>query len=276
MRDILSLKNFIAQVALVVLTALPGYGFEVPKLTGPVVDQVGLLSQSAIQQLNSEIRNANQQGTVQSQILIIPSLNGESIEQVAIQIFDQWKLGDARKNNGVLILASIQDRKMRIEVGRGLEGAIPDITAKRIISEVIRPLFRTQNYDLGFILAVKAIGEAALTDSTGEVFNVNSFKDKILNDPRLQNSFSEEDVQSFKVQRKSNSRVQGEEGGIPLIYIIIFLVGLWFVILIFSPSTAIWILLNLLSAGRGGGHGSGGGWSGGGGSSAGGGASGDW
>jgi len=264
---------------LVVLTAWPVFAFDVPALSGPVMDQVGLLSQQGRSQISRNIRQLNEQDVVQAQVLIVPSLQGEPIEQVAIQVFDQWKLGSSKKNNGVLVLASIQDRKMRIEVGRGLEGAIPDVIAKRIITDIMRPLFKTQNYDLGFVLAVRAIGEAAATEKSGEIFNVESFKEKVLSDSQLLQNFNEDDVQSFRSRQASKNDVNAKEGGgLPLVYVILFLVGLWFVILIISPSTAIWILLNLLSGGRGGGGGSGdgGGWSGGGGSSAGGGASGDW
>jgi len=262
---------------LVFLTAWPVLAFDVPALSGPVMDQVGLLSQTGRNQIGHDIRHLYEQDVVQLQVLILPSLQGEPIEQVAIQVFDQWKLGSSKKNNGVLVLASIQDRKMRIEVGRGLEGAIPDVIAKRIITDIMRPLFKTQNYDLGFILAVRAIGEAAATEKSGEIFNVESFKEKVLSDSQLQKNFNEDDVQSFR-SRNTKSDASSKDGGLPLFYIILFLVGLWFVILIISPSTAIWILLNLLSGGRGGGggRGDGGGWSGGGGSSAGGGASGDW
>lgn len=278
MKILLQARNFVLQVMLVVLTTWPVLAFDVPKLTSPVMDQVGLLSQPARNQMSDNIRRLYEQDVVQLQVLIVPSLQGEAVEQVAIQIFDQWKLGNVKKNNGVLVLAAIQDRKMRIEVGRGLEGAIPDVIAKRIITDVMRPLFKTQNYDLGFMLAVQAIGEAAATEKSGETFNVESFKEKVLSDSQLQKNFNDDDIQSFRSRNVRGDSNAKEGGGLPLFYVILFLVGLWFVILIISPSTAIWILLNLLSGGRGGGggRGDGGGWSGGGGSSAGGGASGDW
>lgn len=248
--------------------------FQVPALQGPVMDQVGLLSQSAAQKLSQQIRQQNSQGAVQAQILILNSLDGESIEQAAIQIFDQWKLGDAKKDNGILILAAIQDRKMRIEVGRGLEGALPDVVAKRIIAEIMRPLFKSGNFDAGFILATQAVFEAAATETNGQVFNVESFKEKILTDPGFQTDLNKRDLNSLN-QSGSGSR-NGEGSKIPLVFVILILFGLWLVILVISPSTALWILFSLLSGGRGGGHGGGGGWSGGGGSSGGGGASGDW
>jgi len=246
--------------------------FEVPALQGPVMDQVGLLSRPLAYSLSQQLHQANNQGVAQVQILIIQSLQGESIEQAAIQIFDQWKLGDAKKDNGVLILAAIQDRKMRIEVGQGLEGSIPDVIAKRIINEIMRPLFKSGNFDAGFKYAVQAVFEAAATETNGQVFNVESFKEKIISDPQAQD-LNSKDVNYLQ---SSQAEKQSGRGKIPMLYIVIFLAGLWFVIFLFSPSTAIWILLNLLSGGGRGGGGGHGNWSGGGGSSSGGGASGDW
>lgn len=242
--------------------------FEVPPLTGPVVDQVGILSPQEQQQVAVTMQVIRSQGGPQIQVLIIPSLEGEAIEQVSIQVFDKWKLGDEKKDDGVLFIIAANDRKLRIEVGQGLEGNIPDIIAKRIISEITRPLFKTSNYFTGVVLTSEAINQAATT-AEGQIFDVYKFKEQVLNSP---NSLltSRDRRQLENRQEKPDS-----DGKISTTKIFLILGLLWLIIFIFSPSTALWILFNLLSGGRGG-RGGGGGWSGGGGSSSGGGASGDW
>lgn len=245
-----------------------GLAFEVPALTGPVVDQAGALTRQESAQIAERLFAIKQQGGAQIQVLIVPTLQGEAIEQVSIQVFDQWKLGDAKKDDGVLFLVAINDRKLRIEVGQGLEGNIPDIIAKRIVSEITRPIFKSQNYFAGIYLTTEAIFQAATTPDD-QIFDVYKFKEQILANPGL---LSERDRNNISKAEQPSTRKKISS---PIIFLI--LGGLWVILFMFSPSTALWILFSLLSGGRGGGgRGSGGGWSGGGGSSSGGGASGDW
>ena len=131
--------------------------FEVPPLTGPVMDQVGYLTRGDRQELMQLLYEFNKRGTAQVQVLIVPDLQGIPIEQASIQITDKWKLGDKTKDNGVLFLISAKDRKMRLEIGQGLEGAIPDVVAKRIISDQVTPLFRAKRYSAGIVLGVHEI-----------------------------------------------------------------------------------------------------------------------
>ncbi|UYL09619.1 TPM domain-containing protein [Bdellovibrio sp. SKB1291214] len=131
--------------------------FKVPALEGPVMDQVGVIPRSMRQDLTQLLFDFNKRGKAQIQILIVNSLEGEPIEQASIKITDQWKLGDAKKDNGVLFLIAIQDRRMRIEVGQGLEGAIPDVYAKRIIADVVTPYFRKQRFADGIYAGVGQI-----------------------------------------------------------------------------------------------------------------------
>lgn len=243
--------------------------FEVPALTGPVVDQVGILSPSQSGQIAENLRTIKAQGGAQIQVLIIPSLEGEAIEQVAIQVFDKWKLGDEKKDNGVLFVMATNDRKLRIEVGQGLEGNIPDIIAKRIVSDITRPIFKAGNYFAGIFLTTEAINQAASTPD-GQIFDVYKFKEQALNNPDSLLTSRDRRNLADRQERPSS------DGKISTTKIFLILGVLWLIIFAFSPSTALWILLNLLSGGRGGRGGGGGGWSGGGGSSSGGGASGDW
>lgn len=131
--------------------------FKVPPLTGPVIDKVGYLTRSDRQELMQLLYDFNRRGKAQVQVLIVPDLQGIPIEQASIQIVDQWKLGSEKKDNGVLLLVAAKERALRIEVGQGLEGAIPDITAKRIISDQMIPLFRSQRFSAGVIVGVHEI-----------------------------------------------------------------------------------------------------------------------
>ncbi len=121
------------------------------------MDEVGILPRSVRQDLTSLLMDFNRRGKAQIQILIINSLEGEPIESASIKITDKWKLGDKKKDNGILFLISMSERAMRIEVGQGLEGAIPDIYAKRIISDRVIPLFRQKKYSDGVYTGVAEI-----------------------------------------------------------------------------------------------------------------------
>lgn len=131
--------------------------FKLPALTGPVIDEVGYLTRSDRQELMQLLYDFNRRGVAQVQVLIVSDLQGLPIEQASIEITDKWQLGDKKKDNGVLFLIAAQERAMRIEVGQGLEGAIPDITAKRIISDQVIPLFRAQRYSAGIVVGVHEI-----------------------------------------------------------------------------------------------------------------------
>lgn len=131
--------------------------FKIPALTGPVIDEVGYLTRSDRQELMQLLYDFNRRGKAQMQVMILPDLQGLTIEQASIEIVDKLKLGDEKKDNGVLLLVSAQERALRIEVGQGLEGAIPDITAKRIISDQMIPLFRAKRFSSGIVVGVHEV-----------------------------------------------------------------------------------------------------------------------
>ena len=116
--------------------------FQVPPLRGPVMDLAGVMTSQDRDRLGYLIQQFHNGGKGQLQVLTVQSLEGSSIEEASIKVTDQWKLGDAKKDDGVLILVAMQDRKLRIEVGQGLEGVLPDIKAKQIVSDVMTPYFR--------------------------------------------------------------------------------------------------------------------------------------
>ena len=131
---------------------------EVPRLQAPVNDLAGILSSQAISKIDSLIRSAKAQSGTQITVLIVPSLEGDTIEEASIRITDQWKLGEAKTDRGVLFLIAMKDRQLRIEVGQGLEGDLPDAFAKRIIDRVV-PYMRSGSYDAAILTGVLGILE---------------------------------------------------------------------------------------------------------------------
>lgn len=128
----------------------------VPALTGPVVDQAGLLDPAAVDRLSALARAARAQGGgrgVQLQLLIVPSLDGEPIEDFSIRVAEAWRIGSKGADDGVLVTVSRDDRAVRIEVGGGLEGALTDAQASRIIRETIAPAFRAGRFADGLYQA---------------------------------------------------------------------------------------------------------------------------
>jgi uncharacterized protein len=233
-----------------------------------VTDMAGVLSAEQKAILENKLVALDDSSSNQIAIVLVKTLDGYPIEEYATKLFREWGIGNKKTNNGVLILASIDERKIRIEVGYGLEGAIPDITTASIIRNDIVPSFKTGEYYHGLDLATNSLSKAA--------------------------------VGEYKVQREKVSKGKGSGGG----SLITFLIILVIVIALVSgggrgggggmmsrrgagniAETLFWT--SLLSGGggsRGGGFAGGGGFGGGGGgfggfgggSSGGGGASGSW
>lgn len=131
----------------------------VPTLTEPVMDQMGLLDAQSKTDLSNQIRTVYNEGKgPQLTVLIIPTLDGDVVENVAHKVFTTWKLGDAKRDDGVLFIMAINDRKMRIEVGQGLEGSLTDYTSKHILGNV-KPYFKSQDYASGIKVGVSGILE---------------------------------------------------------------------------------------------------------------------
>jgi uncharacterized protein len=114
----------------------------VPPLQARVTDTTGTLTAGQQAELEGKLAAFEQRKGTQIALLIVPTTQPEAIEQYSIRVVDAWKLGREKPDDGVLLLVALQDRDLRIEVGRGLEGALTDITASRIINEAIKPLFR--------------------------------------------------------------------------------------------------------------------------------------
>jgi uncharacterized protein len=134
----------------------------IPDLWGHRVhDEAHVLSQATIDRLEILLKEHEDSTTNQIAVLIIPSLEGEDLEGYAIRVaHDTWKLGQKNRDNGVLLLVALEDRKMRIEVGQGLEGVLTDAVCGRIIRNEMAPHFREQQYEEGVSAAVQAIIKA--------------------------------------------------------------------------------------------------------------------
>ncbi|TGN06969.1 TPM domain-containing protein [Leptospira ilyithenensis] len=130
---------------------------DVPELSKRVTDRAGILSEETIAKLETKLKAHEESTSNQIAVFTLPSLEGEAIEEIAIQVFDKWKLGQKSKNNGVLFLIAPTERKMRIEVGRGLEGALTDVQAYRIIQKEIKPRFKAGDINGGVEAGVDAI-----------------------------------------------------------------------------------------------------------------------
>lgn len=118
----------------------------VPQLVGRVVDQTNTLNAGYIDTLNQRIRSFEQRKGSQIAILIVPTTQPETIEQYSIRVAEAWKIGRRKIDDGALLVIAKNDHKLRIEVGYGLEGALTDVTARRIIDEVIAPRFKDGDF----------------------------------------------------------------------------------------------------------------------------------
>lgn len=129
----------------------------IPPLDSPVVDTTGTLDDAQKQQLEQQALALQQRKGSQLQVLLVGSTRPESIEQYTQRVFDQWKLGRKGVDDAVLLVVAKDDRRVRIQPGYGLEGAIPDITAGRVIQEYMAPKFRAGDYGGGIVDATAVL-----------------------------------------------------------------------------------------------------------------------
>jgi uncharacterized protein len=130
----------------------------VPELWGlHVHDEAHVLQQQTVDHLEAQLNLYEDSTSNQIAILIVSGLEGEVIEDYALKVAEKWKLGNKEKDNGALLLISVDDRKMRIETGYGLEGVLTDAVSNRIIRNEIAPAFRKGNYDEGATAGINGI-----------------------------------------------------------------------------------------------------------------------
>jgi uncharacterized protein len=129
----------------------------VPPLTGRVVDQTGTLSSGDIASLTQKLKDFETRKGSQIAVLIVPTTAPEEIEQYSIRVAEAWKIGRKKVDDGAILLVAKNDRKLRIEVGYGLEGALTDVTTRRIIDEIITPKFKSGDFAGGIFDGVDRI-----------------------------------------------------------------------------------------------------------------------
>jgi uncharacterized protein len=130
---------------------------KVPPLKGRVNDYAQILSNSTIRMLETELEALEQSDSTQIVVLTVPTLENESIEDFSIQVAEQWRIGQKGLDNGAILIIAQKDRKIRIEVGYGLEGRLTDLISGRIIRDVIVPDFKAGQFDQGVLDGVNAI-----------------------------------------------------------------------------------------------------------------------
>jgi uncharacterized protein len=225
-----------------------------------VVDLAGIVSDDVENQLNRYLTELEQKTTAQVAVLTVDSLDGQSIEDFSINIaHNKWKLGQKGKDNGVLLLVAVQDRKYRIEVGYGLEGILPDSLVGSIGRQFLVPYFKRGDYSTGIYSATVAIANIIAKDAGVQITGL----------PAL-----------------DHAATQKQPGGswLKFLFLPIFLLVVFGILR--NPRGLIWYLLASSMSGGGGrwggpgggfgGLGGGGGFGGGGGGFGGGGASGSW
>lgn len=146
--------------AFVVLLALPWMAsaqVAVPPLRSPVTDLTGTLTPDQAAALEQKLRAFEARKGSQFAVLILPTTAPESVEEYSIRVAEQWKVGRQRIDDGVIMVLAKEDRAVRIEVGTGLEGALPDVIANRITDQVMVPLFREGRYAEGIDAGVDRV-----------------------------------------------------------------------------------------------------------------------
>ncbi|PJZ25402.1 hypothetical protein CH352_14890 [Leptospira hartskeerlii] len=129
----------------------------IPKLAHRVTDLTSTLSEEEVSNLENKLKDFEKRKGSQVVLVIIPTTGDETIEQYSIRLAEDWKIGRKGTADGVIFLVAKDDRKMRFEIGRGLEGAIPDVTSKRIQVEYVRPLFKEGKYFEGIDQGIEKI-----------------------------------------------------------------------------------------------------------------------
>jgi len=135
-----------------------------PAAAGYIADTVGVMDAATKDKLTAMLRALHEKTTAQAAVAIVDTTGGVSIEEYAAKLFQKWGIGTKGKDNGVLLVVAVEDRKMKIEVGYGLEGAIPDGVAGGIIDNVIKPYFKSGDMNGGIAAGMEAIVRETLKE----------------------------------------------------------------------------------------------------------------
>src|SRR5262245_23190603 len=252
-------KRLAAALMVALFVVAPAFAINFPALTGRVVDQANIIQPGTRAAIEQKSANLETKSGIQLVVATVNSLEGQEIEPYANELFRKWGLGEKKKNNGVLLLVAPNERRVRIEVGYGLEGTLTDALSKVIISNAMAPRFKAGNFSEGILRGVDDIITVLTTDAS-----------------------EWQKRPSLRLDQQPDDRAS---------WILFAGLLVFFILLIVSP-TFRWLFSNIMlavlaspgSSGggysggsySGGGYSGGGGFSGGGGSSGGGGASGSW
>ncbi len=245
MRSSNKLSAFFIGIILCLIGTSARAEVEIPaKPQNHVVDLAGMIEPDMEANLNRYLLELEQKTTVQMIILTIHSLGGESLEELAINIADErWKLGQQGKDNGVLLLVSLEDRSGRFEVGYGLEGILTDAFTARVGRQQIEPYFRQGDYSNGIAAGTLAVIDAIASDAGVEISGMPTLK-----------------------WRRDYVRGEREEGKPSVFQSILGVIFLLVMIYLFIRNPRLFLLLlfaNMMGGGRRGGWGGGGGFGGG-------------
>lgn len=249
-----------AALATLLCTIATAFAINFPALTGRVVDQATIIQPDTRSAIEQKLADLETKSGIQLVVATVNSLEGQDVEPYANELFRKWQLGEKKKNNGVLLLVAPNERRVRIEVGYGLEGTLTDALSKVIISNAMTPRFKAGNFSEGISRGVDDIITVLTTDAS-------------------------------EWQKRPSLRLDYQQPVDPANWILLAALFVFFILLIVSP-TFRWLFFNVVlnvlassgssrggysgSSYSGGGYSGGGGFSGGGGSSGGGGASGSW
>lgn len=146
-----------ATILVILLAVKLAAALDVPPLRGRVNDYANVMSREQAQSLESRLEQFERETGHQVAVLTVRSLEGEDIEGFSIRVAESWQIGKKGFDNGVILVVAVQDRRLRLEVGYGLEGILPDATAKTITSNYIVPRFREQDYAGGILAGIDAV-----------------------------------------------------------------------------------------------------------------------
>ena len=239
--------------ATLLCTIAATFALTFPSLSGRVVDRANIISTEMRSAIERKLADLEARSGIQLVVATVASLEGQEIEPYANQLFRYWQLGEKAKNNGVLLLVAPNERRVRIEVGYGLEGTLTDALSKVIITNAITPRFKAGDFSGGIARGVDDIITVLTTDAS-------------------------------EWQQRPSLRLDSQQTNDPADWLLLLALSAFILLLIVSPGFRWFMLglaLNILtssgsSGGSSGGYSGGGGFSGGGGSSGGGGASGSW
>jgi uncharacterized protein len=151
------MRRFFIALFLIAAGSIAAFGLDIPKLQARVNDFAGILSTEQTAVLEGKLRNLEETDSTQVAILIIPSLENEALEDYTERVATAWKLGQKGRDNGALMLIAMKERKIRIEVGYGLEAKLTDALSRRIIQNELAPHFQEHDYNGGIDAAATAI-----------------------------------------------------------------------------------------------------------------------